>query len=95
MENAESHPIEELSGHHSSEASDGDQDDSNKHTLTSRPSTYFDEKIHIPKTENVSIYIIYKSQPFYELNSKLYISIIPVGIVHCFINFTSWILNLN
>ncbi|XP_060584569.1 LOW QUALITY PROTEIN: natural resistance-associated macrophage protein 2-like [Ruditapes philippinarum] len=54
MENAESHPIEELSGHHSSEASDGDQDDSNKHTLTSRPSTYFDEKIHIPKTENTS-----------------------------------------
>ena len=56
MENVESHPIEELSGGHSSEASDGDQDDSNNRpTLTSRPSTYFDEKILIPKTDSVSI----------------------------------------
>ncbi|XP_053373453.1 natural resistance-associated macrophage protein 2-like isoform X2 [Mercenaria mercenaria] len=50
-EGEESHPIDDLSREHAANSSEGDQEDSNRLRLTSRPSTYFDEKIAIPKTE--------------------------------------------
>lgn len=49
----ESHPIEELSGRHTDHCSTVDDDVANNQP-SNKASTYFDEKITIPKTDSVS-----------------------------------------
>lgn len=50
----ESHPIEDLSLRHTGESSDGEQDVSDipQIPVTTKPATYFDEKITIPHTDS-------------------------------------------